>query len=446
MITPFSVLDTRTKEWKQRKDHWITTYGIQSELGREDTQSKSQFWESTSNVSIFDPVLCELMYDWFVPKGGKILDPFAGGSVRGIVAEEMGYKYIGIDLSRKQILANQKQSNKPFWIHGDADKELFHLNNDYDFVFTCPPYYDLEVYSDDMNDLSNMSERNFDIKFDKIIYKSTLQLKQNRFFGIVVSEVRNPSTTGNYSIGNYRKLVSKTIEMCESHGLKFYNDMVLFNSQHQASRVGKTYFDRNRKIPSVHQNILIFVKGNPDIATEEIKGGEFKCQVNDTKYLTFRHAAIDIDPNKLVASEVKRRCISRKSKYKDWQIIGEETRPEIKYVVCDIPFESPQQVSDLLDDVHEQQCRNMFESNNPKFRHWKRVEPTDWNLSYREMEELWDLSDKAGGLHIFSETIQCGDKKYISIHEASKDLNLSGERVRQKIKSEKYKDWIYLDN
>ena len=446
MITPFSVLDTRTKEWKQRKDYWITTYGIQSELGREDIESKSQFWESNSNVSIFDPVLCELMYDWFVPKGGKILDPFAGGSVRGIVAEEMGFHYDGIELSEEQVLANKKQSKKPNWIIGDSDKEIFFLDNDYDFVFTCPPYYDLEVYSDDMNDLSNMSERNFDIKFDKIIYKSTLQLKQNRFFGIVVSEVRNPSTTGNYSIGNYRKLVSKTIQMCEAHGLHFYNDMVLFNSQHQASRVGKTYFDRNRKIPSVHQNILIFVKGNPDIATEEIKGGEPTCQVNGTKYLTFRHAAIDIEPNKLVASEVKRRCISRKSKYKDWQIIGEETRPEIKYVVCDIPFESPQQVSELLDDVHEQQCRNMFESNNPKFRHWKRVEPTDWNLSYKEMEELWDLSDKAGGLHIFSETIQCGDKKYISIHEASKDLKLSGERVRQKIKSDKYKDWIYLDN
>ena len=446
MITPFSVLDTRTKEWKQRKDYWITTYGIQSELGREDIESKSQFWESNSNVSIFDPVLCELMYDWFVPKGGKILDPFAGGSVRGIVAEEMGFHYDGIELSEEQVLANKKQSKKPNWIIGDSDKEIFFLDNDYDFVFTCPPYYDLEVYSDDMNDLSNMSERNFDIKFDKIIYKSTLQLKQNRFFGIVVSEVRNPSTTGNYSIGNYRKLVSKTIQMCEAHGLHFYNDMVLFNSQHQASRVGKTYFDRNRKIPSVHQNILIFVKGNPDIATEEIKGGEPMCQVNGTKYLTFRHAAIDIEPNKLVASEVKRRCISRKSKYKDWQIIGEETRPEIKYVVCDIPFESPQQVSELLDDVHEQQCRNMFESKNPKFRHWKRVEPKDWNLSYKEMEELWDLSDKAGGLHIFSETIQCGDKKYISIHEASKDLKLSGERVRQKIKSEKYKDWIYLDN
>ena len=204
MITPFSVLDTRTKEWKQRKDYWITTYGIQSELGREDIESKSQFWESNSNVSIFDPVLCELMYDWFVPKGGKILDPFAGGSVRGIVAEEMGFHYDGIELSEEQVLANKKQSKKPNWIIGDSDKEIFFLDGDYDFIFTCPPYYDLEVYSDNVSDLSTMSEHKFDQKYEKIIYKSATKLKENRFFGIVVSEVRNPSTTGSYSIGNYR--------------------------------------------------------------------------------------------------------------------------------------------------------------------------------------------------------------------------------------------------
>lgn len=38
-----------------------------------------------SGTSIFDPVLCELAYRWFSPVGGLILDPFAGGSVRGIV-------------------------------------------------------------------------------------------------------------------------------------------------------------------------------------------------------------------------------------------------------------------------------------------------------------------------------------------------------------------------
>ena len=39
-----------------------------------------------SGTSIFDPVLCEIAYRWFCPPGGLVLDPFAGGSVRGIIA------------------------------------------------------------------------------------------------------------------------------------------------------------------------------------------------------------------------------------------------------------------------------------------------------------------------------------------------------------------------
>ena len=440
MITPFSVLDTRTKEWKKRKEHWIQTYGIQSELGREDTESKTIFWDSSTNVSIFDPVLCELMYDWFVPKGGKILDPFAGGSVRGIVAEEMGYNYTGIDLSEKQIIANRKQSQKPNWIVGDADKIVFGLEDKFDFVWTCPPYYDLEVYSDDSKDLSNMNETQFDEKLESILYKSSIKLKDNRFFGIVVSEVREPSVTGNYSIGKYRGLVHKTIRMCEKHGLSFYNDMILFNSQHQASRVGKTYFERNRKIPSVHQNVLIFVKGNPDIATEEIKGGEFVCEVKGTKYFSFRQAAIDIDPNKLVASEVERRCKSTKSKYKDWQIMGNETKPRISYCVGKIPFESPKQVADLIGgDFTEQMARNRFDSLNPMYRHWKRVKPSNYDYTYEDMEHLWE-----NNIELEKPIIKCKGIEFYSLNQAAEFFKISSERVRQKLKDDKFKDWIYL--
>jgi len=113
MIKPFSILDSRTKEWQDRKRWWINTYGIKSELGREATISKSRFWDTEENtVSIFDATLCEKMYEWFALKGGKVLDPFAGGSVRGIVATEMGLGYDGIDLSETQIEANRLQSHK----------------------------------------------------------------------------------------------------------------------------------------------------------------------------------------------------------------------------------------------------------------------------------------------------------------------------------------------
>lgn len=436
-LNPFSILDTRTKEWKSRKEYWITSFGIRSELGREDAESRTMFWDTISNVSIFDPVLCELMYDWFSPKGGRVLDPFAGGSVRGIVAEELGRKYTGIDLSESQILANQKQSQKPNWIVGDSFDVLDELDDEYyDFVFTCPPYYDLEVYTDNPQDISNMDVESFDIKYESILQKSVKKLKNNRFYGIVVSEVREPSITGKYSTGRYRGLVRKTIDILESAGLEFYNDMVLFNSQHQASRVAKTYFERNRKVPSVHQNILVFVKGNPDIATEEINGGEFVCRVNGKGYLSFRHAAIDIDPDKLVASEVERRCRSTKSVYKDWQIIGEETKPTIKYEVDGIPFESPLQISKLV-GLSETECRNRIDSNNPIYRSWKRT--NSWDISYTEMEDMWKKP-----IRLELPIIKCDGIEFYSLKDAGDYFNISSERVRQKLIDDKYNDWIFI--
>lgn len=442
MIKPFSILDTRTKEWQDRKRWWINTYGIKSELGREQTISKTNFWDTEEpSVSIFDATLCELMYDWFCPKGGTILDPFAGGSVRGIVAEEMGYHYTGIDISEKQIQANQLQSQKPNWIIGDSEDVLETMHDEvYDFVFTCPPYYDLEIYSDNENDLSNMDDGDFDDKYASILTECYSKLKDNRFFCIVLSETREVSKTGNYKIGKYRNLVAKTIMGCEEIGFSFYNDMVLFNSQHQASRISKTYFDRNRKIASVHQNVLVFVKGNPDLATEDINwGGEYKCVVDGIRYKSFREAAISIDPNELVATEVERRCKSTKSKYKDWQIVGAETKPTIRYEVDGIPFETPKQIAELIGgDFSEQRARNFIESGNLKYRHWKKTD--EWNITYEEMEDKWGEN-----IRIELPVISCEGIEFYSLLDAANHFKCSDERIRQKLKSDKYMDFFYIN-
>jgi DNA modification methylase len=441
MIKPFSILDSRAKEWQDRKRWWTNTYKIQSELGRENTISKSKFWDiEESNVSIFDATLCEKMYEWFIPKNGKILDPFAGGSVRGIVATEMGFEYTGIDLSTEQINANQLQSEKPNWIVGDSEHILETINDEiYDFVFTCPPYYDLEIYSDDVNDISNMSVEEFDKKYYSILNKSAKKLKNNRFFVIVVSEVREQSITGNYKIGKYKGLVSKTIEACERAGLHFYNDMILFNSQHTASRIVDTYFNRNRKVASVHQNILVFVKGNPDLATEDINwDGTYKCIIDGIKYKSFREAAISINPDVLVASDVERICRSTKSKYKEWQVIGEETNPKIRYEVDGVYFESPIQISNLLKgEITEQVARQYIESNNPLYRHWKRVDGVD--ITYETMENMWNNK-----IRIELPIIECEGLQFYSTIDAGKHFGLTGERIRQKVVSDSYPNYFYI--
>ncbi len=220
--------------------------------------------ERGGGTSIFDPVLCELCYKWFCPQGGKILDPFAGGSVRGIVAHMLNYTYHGIDLSEKQIEANNEQAelitpeNKPNWIVGNS-LELYKsfLKGEaytFDFVFSCPPYFDLEQYSDNKTDLSTMRWSDFKDDYSKIIYKAAQSLKPNRFACFVVSEVRDKK-------GFYRGLVPFTIAAFQMAGMQFYNEIILVNQVGSMPIRIKKMFGSFRKIGRVHQNVLIFYNG-----------------------------------------------------------------------------------------------------------------------------------------------------------------------------------------
>ena len=112
-----------------------------------------------AGTSIFDPVVCELAYRWFSPAGGVVLDPFAGGSVRGIVASKLGRQYVGGELRAEQVVANRNQAAQicrdpaPIWNIGDSREiQTTCAGTLADFIFSCPPYADLEVYSDDPQD------------------------------------------------------------------------------------------------------------------------------------------------------------------------------------------------------------------------------------------------------------------------------------------------------
>tara|TARA_Y100000768_G_scaffold80227_1_gene57074 strand:- start:18793 stop:19725 length:933 start_codon:yes stop_codon:yes gene_type:complete len=272
IVPPFSILDTVQGDWFNRKRKW-TTLGIQSELGRDAECVPSRFGNSDeeyfkkygrkpmSGTSIFDPVLCEIMYSWFVKEGGSILDPFAGGSVRGIVANYLGYNYTGVELRQEQVDANMQQGidilnlESPEWICGDSNQVLDKMDRQFDFVFSCPPYYDLEVYCDDPNDLSNMSYNEFNEVYESIIYKSCKLLRNNSFACFVVGNCRDKN-------GYLMDLVGNTIRAFEKSGLRFYNDIVLKNAYGTAMlRASNTM--TYKKVVKVHQNVLVFCKGNP---------------------------------------------------------------------------------------------------------------------------------------------------------------------------------------
>lgn len=221
-----------------------------------------------SGTSIFDPVLCELAYRWFCPPGGAVLDPFAGGSVRGVVASVLGYTYSGCELRGEQVAANQAQAGickdpLPVWRQGDSRNIAEIFPAPADFVFSCPPYFDLEVYSDDPADLSAMTYPAFLEAYRAIIAAACGRLRQDRFACFVVGEVRDRA-------GNYRNFVGDTVEAFRAAGLHFYNEAILVTAVGSLPvRVGKQ-FKAGRKLGKTHQNVLVFIKGDGKRAAKAI--------------------------------------------------------------------------------------------------------------------------------------------------------------------------------
>lgn len=262
-VPPFSILDTRQGNWQEQRQKWLAL-GIESEKGRkEQLLSTGIVNELNNGTSIFDPFLCELMYKWFCPQNGTIIDPFAGGSVRGIVAAKTGHKYLGLELRPEQVEANivqrdniiGKDPKRLDWIIGDSNKTLDGVKDKFDMIFSCPPYADLEVYSDDPADLSTMEYDDFVKVYSSIIRKAVSKLKDNRFAVFVVGEVRTKA-------GEYRNFVGDTIKAFCDAGCLYYNELILVNSAGTLPLRAGRVFNSMRKIGKMHQNILVFYKGN----------------------------------------------------------------------------------------------------------------------------------------------------------------------------------------
>lgn len=272
---PFSILDTKSGNWMKRKKLW-KKIGIKSEIGRESNtinagtdlyknckerlSSQGVDAAKDAHISIFDPALCEVLYHWFCPEGGNILDPFAGGSVRGIVANYLGYNYTGIDIRQEQIDSNREQAldilqinNQPQWYVGDSNKVLEDkFESKFDFVFSCPPYADLEVYSDLDGDISNKPYIEFLQLYESIIEKSCKHLKNGGYACFVVGEVRDKN-------GNYIGFVPDTINAFKKCGMNYYNEAILCNSIASASMRANGNM-RSQKLVKIHQNVLVFKK------------------------------------------------------------------------------------------------------------------------------------------------------------------------------------------
>jgi len=274
IVPPFSVLDRRSGDWQNRRRRWMLL-GIKSEIGRgENLAFKGQDTlngitdDAKQGTSIFDPVTCEVALRWFSAIGDKVIDPFAGGSVRGVVASHLERHYVGYDLRQEQVNSNIDQIElansdfKPRWHQGDATTADFGFG--FDMVFTCPPYADLEIYSDDPSDLSTMNYADFIDAYQKALKNAVASLKEDRFIVIVIGDARTKKGDGHYY-----GLVADTIQIMKANlGCELYNDLIIVDPVGTLAVRSERQMRASRKVGRGHQQMLVFVKGNGRKAAE----------------------------------------------------------------------------------------------------------------------------------------------------------------------------------
>jgi DNA methylase len=260
---PFSVLDTRQGYWRRRKEEWSRLLGSNNGHSQQLNSSQPDFALSFAATSVFDPVLAEFVYLSFIPASGRVLDPFAGESTKGLVAARLGLQYTGLELRAEQVEENRKHAERlnlcPQWVQADSVSlsQVIPETETFDLIFTSPPYYDLEVYSDDEKDGSGFGNYDSFIQWYRSIFEQAVaRLRPNRFVVVKVGEIRDKKS------GFYRNFVGDTVSCLKNLGLHYYNEAILVTAAGSAPmRVGQC-FPQHRKLVKTHQNLICFYKGD----------------------------------------------------------------------------------------------------------------------------------------------------------------------------------------
>jgi hypothetical protein len=248
-IPPMSILNSHKGEWTRLEKKWKELKELSSGGRKTGLVGASDGYilkgSNYNGTSIFSPALTETLYKFFPPR--NIIDPFCGSVTRGAVAASLGIEYTGIDIRKEQIDFNKEHYPDINWVLSDGTRYI--PTQAYDMLFTCPPYYDLERYSDDPNDLSNQATyEGFSAGIKRTFANITPFI--GSYVVIVISDIRD-------EYGFYRGMPDRFVRILDELGWGVYNRMYLYQVGSAFIRAERN-FRRSQKVSKVQQQILVF--------------------------------------------------------------------------------------------------------------------------------------------------------------------------------------------
>ena len=254
-------------KYASREGAWMGDNGMSNVVLASQTIEDGQIVNNrgksfNGNVSVLDPVACDVILRFFMPKDGKkVYNPFGGGVQFGFVTGFYGYDYLSSEIRQNQCDANNAICNdfsNTKWHKSDSSK--FIPDEKYDLVFTCPPYYQVEDYLDydgnppegELNSIPTYEEFR-DTLFTG--YKNAIDsLNDNCFFVVMTGDSRDKH-------GAYYGCEAEHEIFFKQQGLHIYNKIVYLECEFTRLAHAKRTL-HYRKFPKREQKILIFYKGD----------------------------------------------------------------------------------------------------------------------------------------------------------------------------------------
>lgn len=187
----------------------------------------------------------------------KVLDAFAGGPPRGVVSSVMGYSYHGVEIRQEQIdenvaVVNSLGLSNVHYHLGDARLLSEIPESGFDCAVTCPPYYDLEVYSNHPADISTFrSYDEFNAAMALTAYGHFDKMKPGAFVCIVVGPFRNKKS------GELIDFPAHTVQNFREAGFVFWQQIVLGKNFASAAKRSTNAW-RGLKLVPAHEFLQVF--------------------------------------------------------------------------------------------------------------------------------------------------------------------------------------------
>jgi DNA modification methylase len=199
-------------DWSRSKNIDLTERSYsqqQEEAGIKGTPFElSSVGARHGGLSRFPQDVGTFLVNFLCPENGIVLDPFAGHNSRCELVWRSGRNYIGFDVSHEFMEANHKikdmiyAENEASIIKNDAKINLIEIDSrnimDYaskesaDFILTSPPFFDLEYYGPEPEQLGNAKlYTDFLYALQAVFANCFAVLKSGCFAAIEVNDFRS---------------------------------------------------------------------------------------------------------------------------------------------------------------------------------------------------------------------------------------------------------------